>query len=416
MRIGLTDRNDPDNFKLFDLLLVAGLTLAPMTGLRVWKVGPAEVLCLLWGIRPLFKRRFRWSDTLKFFVLFLVTLAFGHFICMYIAPNEASTSGMLTWIYLAIIAMGLYEGLSKRSLAYTEKLLRIFSVTALLWYVFLFLYGRMVSRTFFGAPLWYSGRRFSGGATNPHQIAVLMCGLCFVFFRQVLSRQKMYINLLLTAGAILLLVQTSSSTGLMAVALGFLICLYFFLANMFPKSKVPVAVMMVLILLLVGLFVYNLLWTRFMKWVASDANGMGRLEIFAAFPASFARSPILGLGPGTHARGGRIEFHNTYLEIAAASGVVGFSVFVLYTVRIFRKTLQGDWRLFPVLVSMYAYGLAGFAMRRLVYWGLLMFAVVIAEKKIWIQKTGTEEQSLRGGVQAYPFPGSIARSGPGRPG
>ena len=34
---------------------------------------------------------------------------------------------------------------------------------------------------------------------------------------------------------------------------------------------------------------------------------------------------------------------------------------------------------------MYAYGLAGFAMRRLVYWGILMFVLVIAEKKIALQ-------------------------------
>jgi O-antigen ligase len=393
MRVAFSQQRDPDRFKLFDLLLVVGLTLAPMTGLRVWRVGPAEILCLIWGLRPLLKRRMRWSDTLSFFVLFLVALAFGFVICSFVAPDETSIPGLLTWLYLAIISIGMYEGLSKRSLAYTEKLLRAFSVTAILWYMFLFLYSRLVSRTFLGAPLWYASYRFSGGGTNPHQIAVMMCGLCFVFTRQVLSRRKVLLNLLFTGFTIFLLTQTASSTGILAIFAGFVFTLYFFLINTFPKSRVAVAMVLTLALLLIGIFVYSTLYDRFMKWVASDSNGMGRLSLFAEFPESFVRSPILGLGPGTHGRGGAIEFHNTYLEIAAATGIAGFSVFLVYTVRIFKKTLRSDWRLFPILLAMYAYGLAGFAMRRLVYWGILIFSLVIAEKLLAIQRYGYEEST-----------------------
>lgn len=384
MRTGLTVQRDQDNFKLFDLLLIVGLTLAPMTGFRAWRVGPAEILCLLWGIRSLLKWRFRRSDTLSFFAVFLIVLALGYVVCSFIAPSEASLTGLLTWLYLAIIAMSLYEGLSKRSLYYVEKLLRIFSVTAILWYLFLYGYGRYVSRTFLGAPLWYYSR-FSGGATNPHQVAVMLCGLSFVFVRQILNRRKVLPNLLFAAASVFLLLQTASSTGILAFFIGALICIYLFFINAFPRKKVQVAIVMTLILILVGLFIYSFVYDRFMAWVASDSNGMGRLRIFASFPETFAKSPIVGLGPGTHGENGYIEFHNTYLEIAAASGFIGSVAFLLYTVRIFKKTLHGDWRLLPIVVAMYAYGLAGFAMRRLVYWGILMFVLVIAEKKIALQ-------------------------------
>ncbi len=390
MRTGLTVQRDQDNFKLFDLLLIVGLTLAPMTGFRVWRVGPAEILCLLWGIRSLLKWRYRRSDTVRFFALFLVTMGLGSSICVFVAPNEASIPGLLTWLYLALIAISIYEGLSRRSLLYVERLLRAFSVTAILWYMFLFLYSRLVSRTFLGAPLWYSGRRFSGGGTNPHQIAVMMCGLCFVFFREVLKKRKLWLNLVFTGMTVFILFQTDSSTGIMSVFLGFFIGIYLLLVNIFPKSKGTVAILLLLGVAFAGLFVFNFLYTEFMNWVASDSNGLGRLSIFAAFPESFARSPIVGLGPGTHGRGGVIEFHNTYLEIAAASGVVGFTVFIVYTLRIFKKTLQGDWRLIPILVAMYGYGLAGFAMRRLVYWGILIFSLVISEKRIALQEEGSE--------------------------
>ena len=390
MRIGLTVQRDQDNFKLFDLLLIVGLTLAPMTGFRVWRVGPAEILCLLWGIRSLLKWRFRKSDTLSFFAIFLIALSLGFILCSFIAPDEASVTGLLTWLYLAIIAMGLYEGLSKRSLSYVEKLFRIYSITAVLWFLFLYVYGRVVSKTFFGAPLWYYSR-YSGGATNPHQVAVMLCGLCFVFIRQVLERRKMFLNLFFAAASAFLLLQTSSSTGLLAIAVGMLFCIYLVLINVFQQRKAQVAIVMTLVIVLIGLFIYSFVFERFMNWVASDSNGLGRLRIFASFPETFAKSPIVGLGPGTHGEDGYIEFHNTYLEIVAASGIIGFTAFALYSVRIFKKFLRGDWRLFPILVAMYAYGLAGFAMRRLVYWGIVIISVVIAEKRLALQKQASAD-------------------------
>ena len=389
MRYGRLEQNNTEKFKLFDLLLIVGLTIAPMTGFRVWRVGPAEVLCLLWGFRHLFKRRFRWNDTLKFFVPFLIALAFGWVICSFVAPDEASITGLLTWLYLAIIAISIYEGLSKNTLAYTEKLLRIFSVTAILWYMFLYLYSRFFGRTFLGAPLLYYSR-FSGGGTNPHQIAVMLCGLTFVFARQILNRRHVYLNLIFLVMSVYLLVQTDSSTGILSIFLGFIICLYFVLVNLFPGRRVSVAALMIVGLLLIGVFSYRFIFQKFMDWVASDSNGMGRFAIFASFPETFAKSPVFGLGPGTHAMDGYIEFHNTYLEIAVASGVVGSVAFLAYTVRIFKKLLQGDWKLIAIVVTMYAYGLAGFAMRRLVYWGILMFVIVIAERNIEIRQMEAE--------------------------
>lgn len=384
MRSGLAIQQDQDKFKPFDLLLIVGLTLAPMTGFRVWRVGPAEILCLLWGIRSLMKWRFHKSDTLVFFALFLVTLALGYLVCSFIAPSEASLTGLLTWLYLAIIAMALYEGLSKKSLYYVEKLFRLFSRTAILWYLALYVYSRLVSRTFLGAPLWYYSR-FSGGGTNPHQVAVMLCGLCFVFVRGIIKKRAVLLNMAFTAAAVFLLVETDSAIGIMAVFLGFLISAYFVLIHVFPHNSKQVGVLMFLGLALIGVLFYSFFFDNFMNWIAKDSNGMGRFDIFASFPASFVRSPVVGLGPGTHGKGGTIEFHNTYLEIAAASGVIGFTVFLVYTVRIFKKTLHGDWSLFPTVVAMYGYGLAGFAMRRLVYWGILMFVLVIAEKKIALQ-------------------------------
>ncbi|NLB75739.1 MAG: hypothetical protein GX799_04640 [Crenarchaeota archaeon] len=139
---------------------------------------------------------------------------------------------------------------------------------------------------------------------------------------------------------------------------------------------------MTLILLLVAVIGFSTFLDLFIRWVEKDTNGLGRLGIFASFPSTFIKSPIVGLGPGVHGRNGLIEFHNTYLEVLAATGLFGGIVFLVFSIRIFKKTIVADWKLFIIAVSMYAYGLAGFAMRRLVFWGVIAFVVAIAEQRV----------------------------------
>ncbi len=146
-----------------DWLLIIGLTLAPMTGLRIWKVGPGEVLCLLWGIQHLFRSKSLKSSMFLFFVPFLLAMGAGSIAGYIIAPEELTIDGLLTWIYLAVTAISLYEGLKTKTLEYNETLLFTFAEIATLWNIFLFLYSRLVRNTLFGAPLWYHGVRFSGG-------------------------------------------------------------------------------------------------------------------------------------------------------------------------------------------------------------------------------------------------------------
>ena len=363
-----------------DWLLIIGLTLAPMTGLRIWKVGPGEVLCLLWGIQHLFRSKSLKSSMFLFFVPFLLAMGAGSIAGYIIAPEELTIDGLLTWIYLAVTAISLYEGLKTKTLEYNETLLFTFAEIATLWNIFLFLYSRLVRNTLFGAPLWYHGVRFSGGGTNPHQVAILLCGLTFVFLRSFLKKQKRFRSLVFMIACIYLMLMTASSTGILAIAFGLAVTAYFFIADLFPRRKFGALVVLTVLIFLVVLIFARLLYRQFMDWVAEDKNGMGRFGIFSSFGESFIRSPLFGLGPGVHGRGGMIEFHNTYLEILAATGVIGAFAFVVYSFGLFKKTLTVEWKLFPIVVTMYAYGLAGFAMRRLVYWGLIAFVTVIAEQ------------------------------------
>ena len=372
----------PVRIERLDWLLIIGLTLAPMTGLRIWKVGPAEILCFLWGVRFLFRSKSLKSDTFLFFVSFLLAMGAGSIVGYFIAPRELAKEDLLTWIYLGIVAISLYEGLKTKTLEYNETLLFIFAEFATIWYLFLFLYSRFINTTIFGAPLWYHDVRFTGGGTNPHQVAVLLCGLTFVFLRSFLKKEKQIRCFAFMVVCIYLLKETASSTGVLAIALAFLVSLYFFIADLFPRNKFGALIVLTGIILPIITVFAKYIYRQFMNWVAEDRNGLGRISIYASFFSSFARSPLLGLGPGMHAQGGVIEFHNTYLEVLTATGAIGGTMFLIYSVRLFKTAITAEWKLFPILISMYAYGFAGFAMRRLVYWGLIAFVTVIAEQSI----------------------------------
>lgn len=384
MRVTLGQKTlwDHSRISIRDWLLIAGLTLAPMTSLRIWKIGPGEVFCLLWGIKFLYSTRIKHNDIVFFFILFLPALLLGSLAGYIIAPSELSPSDLLTWIYLGVIAISIYKGLKCNSREYNDNLLFLFGIVAMLWYLFLFLFSRYVSRYFLGAPLWYSGRRFSGGATNPHQVAVLLCALCFIFIRQVLLKRNLLISILGLVVSIFLIVGTESSTAIMSVALGVFIGAFFFVGDYAGKYKKKIMLIMVVAIILLAIIGFNNFIDLFIRWVSKDTNGLGRLDIFASFPNTFIKSPIVGLGPGVHGRNGTIEFHNTYLEVLAATGLFGGIVFLVFSVRIFKKAIFADWKLLLILISMYAYGLAGFAMRRLVFWGVISFVVVIAEQRI----------------------------------
>ena len=125
------------------------------------------------------------------------------------------------------------------------------------------------------------------------------------------------------------------------------------------------------------------------SWIEDDPNGQGRFVLFASFPTAFFKSPIIGLGPGTHARNGVMEFHNSYLEFISMAGLLGAGVFIILSVRLFKTAFNSPLSL-GVLVSGYMFGVSGFGARRLVYWVLVVLCYELASKlnnKVTISKS-----------------------------
>lgn len=372
------------DIRIQDWLLIVGLILAPMTAFRIAKIGPAEALCAAWTLFYFPRKKITRNAILSFFIVFLSSMLLGTVWGYIVVPSEVVLGHWFTWIYLAYISLAMYEGLRNNQLEYNENMFELFSRGAAIWYLFLYLYSLFISKTFLGAPLWFYGYRFTGGATNPHQIALLMCGLTFYFLRNVFKGKKMIINAFFASICLYLELQTDASTGIASLSLSAFVLVLILVGHIFKGKRVRNVVYFLegLIILAVVIIGYRYIYNLLFDWIMSDSNGVGRINLMHQITNSFKKGPIFGLGPGVHAfdlMGNAKEYHSTYLEILASSGIVGMTAFIILTVRSFKKMRIDDLFL-PILVAIYVYGFGGYALRRLIYWGFFVFIFVISEQ------------------------------------
>lgn len=367
--------------KQWDWLLIIGSILAPMTGLRITKVGPAELLCFIWALRYLSPGLHRNAFT-GFFTVFFSSMLIGTLICLVVAPNELVMSSWLSWIFLGYIACTLSGVICNNDLLYNEKILDLISHLSIIWYLFLYILAETGRRSFMGAPLWYY-ERFTGGGTNPHQLAVMCCGFCFLFLRQIRWRKGFIWNAASFIISIYLVYKTESSTGLAAIFAGMITFIFVYtISNIYDRRKraILLSIEAMATIVIIILF-YNTIYLLLYDWVASDANGLGRFYLWASVKQMAIKSPIFGLGPGVHAitAGGNIkEFHNSFIDIYAASGIFGFIALIIFSLKYFFNIKEGDLYLLPIMASMYMYSIAGFAFRRLAFWVIVSFTYTIA--------------------------------------
>ena len=97
----LIKSKDDIRIRKWDWLLIIGLCLSAMTDLRIWKIGPAELLCFIWGLKFFPKRVYRMNILSSFFLRFLGAMLIGTVIGYFVAPKELILSDLLTWVFLA---------------------------------------------------------------------------------------------------------------------------------------------------------------------------------------------------------------------------------------------------------------------------------------------------------------------------
>ena len=92
--------------KIENSLLILGLLLAPLTSLRVWKIGPGELILFLWCLLVMMRRRkivINLITKFWYFFIFLVTIGtlFGNAI---ITQREMGSDEAFTYIFLLYLS------------------------------------------------------------------------------------------------------------------------------------------------------------------------------------------------------------------------------------------------------------------------------------------------------------------------
>lgn len=369
-----------------DKILLIGIVLAPMTGLRIAKIGPSELLVFFWcflNIKTIVKIKVGNFNFLFWFIFFIL-IVFGVSYGVVFYPDQVIVTDIFTWSYLMFVNLGIYQVFRNKGYNYSSNFLKKLVISGSIWYLFLYFYSLIVSGSFWGAPLWYGDFRFSGGATNPHQIAVLIGAFVPLTLKYIQSstkkREKLF-YLLAFSICIFLGYQTRSATLQLAIVLSLLILFLLKLGKVVhsKKNKVIVYCLITVMLTIIVYFNNEYIIGRTLVWIESDPNGLGRLSLFSSITDTLQKNFIFGLGPGIHAWEGTAEYHNTYLEILAMSGILGLVNFFIYSLKVF-KIINIDIYFVSSVLALYFYGLAGFSMRRLVYWAIIAIILAIAEQ------------------------------------
>lgn len=382
------------SFQLRDWLLIIGSSIAPMNYFRIWKIGPGELLCFIWCIKylPSFRKIAKENFIYKFWFLFIFSIFLGTIVSLLLNNEKIIFNEFITYFYLAFVSIGIYFGMQKKDLNTVMKIFKYTCYFSSIWYIYLYFRSKYISNIFYLAPLWYgNGVRFSGGGDNPHQLSTLMCVVIIGNLYYLVSNYENNKNKILAFISLICSLyvglQTKSSTLLVSLFFSVLLFIYVYVSKRLHKTKdkIILGVSIVFFLIIFIIIFYDNIYTKVVSFIESDENGMGRIELFKTAIIPFKKSPIFGLGPGLHGYNGVIELHNMYLEILAMAGLLGLSIFIHFSYSLCKNIYKTPLLICPI-IALYAYGIAGFTFRRLVFWITIPIILNLSRK---IQETNS---------------------------
>lgn len=388
--------NKDCKLSIWDRLLIIGVITSPMTSLRVWKVGIAELSIFIWSIRMIVKGKFKIKvdQYILFFLLFDMCLFLGfanrRFKGIYTgSPIDES----MTFIYFTIFIIALSQFLQKTT---KDKILKIYEkifTWGFIIYFGLYLFSITISKSIFGYPLWY-GDRLSILANNPHQFVffvgpAILLGLLLVGVKYTHSKVKILLTYVAAVGFFYMGIQSKSSTFFATI---FVIIIYILLFKPIAKEKgkqrgliIGMKISLLLIVIIIG---YNVVFDYFIKFVESDPNGIGRLILWKKGIKKAIENPVFGLGPGAHLYDPYLnifmEAHNTYIDIVLRAGIVGL---ILYLAILYKSIKGTKINVYATSIIFFfcLYGMAGYSIRRITLWFFVMSISYYCCKREFVQ-------------------------------
>jgi O-antigen ligase len=190
---------------------------------------------------------------------------------------------------------------------------------------------------------WY-GARFTGWAVNPNQLALLMLAMPLIALQlraeSGTARRRMA-WLAVALVATVMGVGTLSDSLILAWQLGgaLLVCVAFMRAASVNTGNVVREGIVRVVIPLMLLGAAGVAVPRIVGKVVEEATdlsgsdqGSDRFTLWGHGFEAFQSSPVVGLGPGSHAGHDRpyegFESHNTYLDWSTSTGIVGLVAYL----------------------------------------------------------------------------------------
>lgn len=360
--------------KIENTLLILGLLVAPLTSLRVWKIGPGELLLFLWCLLVMIRRRYIVINLItKFWYIFIFLLTIGTlFGNAIITQRTMEIEEVFTYVFFTLFITSLvtfFDGNNN-----VQFILKRIYWLDLIFFTFLFLYGTYVGQSIFGMKLWFGGVRFTGGALNPHQFAYTS-GPMVIAGLYLASEKKSFLKKFLTYASVIpfFVMSIATLSATLTATFAILFFLFIFLSLTYDKNSQRrtkrIIIFSIIIIILILLSAENL-YEIFINFVYSDPNGPGRFELWYDSINTWKLSPIVGLGLYGSAgaeRGISIEAHNTYFQLLLNSGIIGLSLYLYFVYKLGKFTIKSK-HAFLMVMFFVLYGFGGYSFRRVYIW------------------------------------------------
>jgi len=360
--------------KIENTLLILGLLAAPLTSLRVWKIGPGELLLFLWCLLVMIRRRYIVINLItKFWYIFIFLLTIGTlFGNAIITQRTMEIEEVFTYVFFTLFITSLvtfFDGNNN-----VQFILKRIYWLDLIFFTFLFLYGTYVGQSIFGMKLWFGGVRFTGGALNPHQFAYTS-GPMVIAGLYLASEKKSFLKKFLTYASVIpfFVMSIATLSATLTATFAILFFLFIFLSLTYDKNsqrRTKRIIIFSIIIIIIILVSTENLYEIFINFVYGDPNGPGRFELWYDSINTWKLSPIVGLGLYGSAgaeRGIRTEAHNTYFQLLLNSGIIGLSLYLYFVYKLGKFTIKSK-HAFLMVMFFVLYGFGGYSFRRVYMW------------------------------------------------
>lgn len=381
------------SFNIWSTLLVIGVITAPMTSLRIWKFGIAEVSILMWSVKILLDTRLKFK--IDYFILLILLLDACLFIGFFYRIFFDIYTGTyieesITFLFFTFFIIILSQYLQKTETKNILLVLKGIFYGGFTVYFGLYLYSIFISRKLLGWDLWYGGERLAILADNPHQFVFFigpasLVGLFLIKINFIKSKKEKIFSYIAICGYLLMGIETKSSTLLATFSTIIIIILLFKsrgLKNNKKKNILFICMKLSFSTAVFLAFLYPVI-NVINNFIESDPNGLGRFVLWESGIKMITSYPLFGLGPGAHLYNPTSmrfeEAHNTYVDIALRGGIFAL---IIYLTILIKSLIMTKTNIYAVSIILFFcfYGIAGFSFRRITLWFFIMTIVYIYKK------------------------------------